>query len=70
MKMIQLYRNGKPLLGTIGRMYIDGRFNLSSTINAIHERNSRKEKNFPHEIATHFRYLDNRFKEYGDLISI
>lgn len=70
MKIIQLYRNGKPLIGSIGRMHIDGRYNLASTINVIRERNARKQKNFKHEIATHFKYLGSNFNEIGNLIKI
>lgn len=56
MKLAQLYQNGQRMLATDGRMYIDGRFNLQSAIQAVRDRNSRFKKNFPHKIADAFEY--------------
>lgn len=54
MKTLQLYHNGKEILATDGIMYVDGRFNHRSIVNAVKERNNRYEKNFPHKVATEF----------------
>lgn len=57
MKTIYLInKEGKEILGSDGIMKIDGRYNLSSTVITVRERNKRYMKNFPHLIASGFMY--------------
>lgn len=70
MKKIILYQGERNMLGSDGLMYIDGRFNLSSTIREVEKRNARFSKNFPHKIADGFRFCSDRLVEYGTIIKI
>jgi hypothetical protein len=69
MKKIILYRNNNSILGSDGLMYIDGRFNINSTINEVKKRNERYFKNFPHKMADGFRFCSDRLVENGEMIN-
>lgn len=70
MKKIILYKNGFSLLGSDSLMYIDGRYNLQSTIAEVQKRNERYLKNFPHLIADGFRFCSDRLVESGNIINL
>lgn len=44
---VQLFKGGNPILGSDGVMYIDGRFGIERTKEAIKDRNERYDK-IPH----------------------
>lgn len=60
MKTIQLFKDGKELLGSDGIMYIDGRYNLTSIKSEVRKRNQRYARNFPHKIADSFAIYRDR----------
>lgn len=60
MKTLQLFKDGKELLGSDSCMYVDGRFNMSSIVNAVKERNEHFAKNFPHKTADSFAIYQGR----------
>lgn len=49
--IIQLFTNGKMLLGSDGLLNVDGRFNSQSIRQAVQDRNKRYIKNFPHKVS-------------------
>lgn len=70
MKKLQLYRDGKPMLGTDGVMHVDGRFNACNVKLSVINRNKRYAKNLPHLVCDGFKYCDTRYKEISNLISL
>lgn len=54
MKTLQLFKDGKQLLGSDGIMYVDGRLNNASIYREVRARNNRFAKNFPHKIADQY----------------
>lgn len=60
MKTIQLFKEGKQLLGTDGIMHVDGRFNSASIYKEVRARNNRFAKNFPHKIADQYAIYTGR----------
>ena len=60
MKTLQLFKDGKELLGTDGIMYVDGRFNLPNIKQAVINRNKTFAKNFPHKVADSFAIYSGR----------
>ena len=54
MTKVFLYRNNSPILGSDGLTYIDGRMNVNNIRISIRMKNAKKEKNFPHLVATGF----------------
>lgn len=52
--MVQLYRDGKEILGSDGVMHVDGRFNVESIRLTIKDRNTRYAKNLPRKVADSF----------------
>jgi hypothetical protein len=70
MKKAFLTIKGEELLGSDGLMFIDGRYNLGSQINAVKQRNERFKKNFPHKVADGFYIVDERLNQVGEIINI
>lgn len=70
MKKVILRREGRDLVGSYQLAYIDGRFNLQSTINYLLDRNKRFEKNLPHIMADEFYFVDERLKRTSDNIKL
>ena len=60
MKTLQLFKDGRELLGSDGIMYVDGRFNMASIRNQVKQRNSSYEKNFQHKLADSFAIYKGR----------
>lgn len=60
MKTLQLFRDGKEILGSDGIMYVDGRFNHYNIVTSVIERNNSYAKNFPHKVATSFAIYNGR----------
>ena len=56
-------RDGEPILGSDGTMYVDGRYNLRTIRYQVQERNSRYHKNFPHKLAYEFTF-NNQTKRH------
>ena len=54
--ILQLTQKGKDMLGSDGRLKVDGRFGLYSCIVEVRERNQGFKKNFPHKLADGFRW--------------
>lgn len=54
--ILELLNNGQELMGSDGVMYIDGRKTLNNIHRDVVDRNKRFSKNFPHKIATAFKY--------------
>ena len=59
-KYIQLFRDGKELLGSDGIMVIDGRLNNSSIYRQVRQRNNSFAANFPHKVATSYAIYTSR----------
>jgi len=59
MKTIQLFRDGKEILGSDGIVYADGRFNWASIVRTVRQKNDSMKTNFPHKVA-------DRFAVYSD----
>lgn len=51
MKTLQLFKQGKEILGSDGIMYVDGRLNATNIRREVVKRNERYAKNFPHRLA-------------------
>ena len=60
MKTLQLFKDGRELLGSDGIMYVAGRFNMASIRNRVRERNKSYQVNFPHKIADSFAIYRDR----------
>lgn len=54
--IIQLIRDDQDIIATDGQMYVDGRTTINSIFKEVEARNARFAKNFPHKIATAFKY--------------
>jgi len=61
MKLLQLYKDGKELIGSDGIMYVDGRFSLDSINREVKARNDRYRKNFPHCVANAWSILNRSY---------
>jgi len=59
-KYIQLYKDGKQMLGSDGIMLVDGRLNNSSIYRQVRQRNNSYAKNFPHKIADSYAIYNGR----------
>ena len=70
MKKIILRRKNKDLSGSDALMYIDGRYNLSSTIRTIIERNNTYKQNFPHKVADSFYFVGERLERTSNNITL
>ena len=70
MKRIILTQKGNDILGSDGLMYTDGRLNINSVKNKVHERNKRFEKNFPHKLADGFYFVGEQLKKISSIHSI
>lgn len=70
MKKAILRKDGKDLIGSDQLVYIDGRFNLDSTVNYLTERNKRLEKNLPKLVADEFYFVDKNLKRISGNIKI
>lgn len=58
MTTIYLYdKNKKPILGSDGAMYVDGRKRFAPQ---IMERNARYKRNFPHKVASYYSVSSGR----------
>lgn len=62
---IQLFKDGKEIAATDGIMYVDGRYTIESTKQAVHVRNGRFKKNFPHKLADSFAIYNKDGRIYG-----
>lgn len=60
MKILQLFKDGKELLGSDGIMYIDGRFSNANIYREVRARNNRFAQNFPHKIADQYALYTGR----------
>ena len=60
MKLLQLFKDGKQLLGSDGILYVDGRFNAQSIKLAVIERNKKYNAYFQHKIADSFSIYNGR----------
>lgn len=54
--VLQLTKDSKDIIATDGRLWVDGRNSLNAIYKSVLERNDSFKKNFPHKIATGFRY--------------
>lgn len=54
MKTLQLFKDGKEILGSDGIMYVDGRLNPGNVKREVIERNKHYKKNYPHRLADAF----------------
>lgn len=70
MKRIILTQQGSDILGSDGLIYIDGRLNINSVKNKVHERNKRFEKNFPHKLADGFYFAGDHLKKISSIYSL
>jgi hypothetical protein len=60
MKTLQLFKQGKEILGSDGIMYVDGRLNATNIRLEIVKRNERYAKNFPHRLADSYAIYHSR----------
>lgn len=65
---IILYREGKPLLGSDGIYFVDGRFNNESIKEEVRKLNNNRKKNFPHRMADAFAKVNGR--SIGKIINL
>lgn len=59
MKILQLYREGKEMLGSDGIMYTD-QTTIPKMMEDVKSRNKNYQKNFPHKIADEFAVYQGR----------
>jgi len=59
LKILQLYRGGKEMLGSDGVMYTD-KTTTPSMIEDVKARNNNFRKNFPHKLAEEFAVYQGR----------
>lgn len=60
MKYLQLYKDGKQLLGSDGIMSVDGRYSNSTIYCKVRERNNKFAANFPHKVADQYAIYNGR----------
>lgn len=61
--LVQLYKDGEEIIGSDGRMHIDGRLNAFNVRQKVIERNQRFSKNFPHSVCDAYRiYAKDGFR--------
>lgn len=70
MQKIRLTKHGEEMMASDSVMHIDGRYNMSSIINEVKERNERMNKNFPHKVADGFYLTDDRYNIQGQIITL